>query len=29
MHNRKTPNGFMFSALLTEGGAELFELTRV
>jgi hypothetical protein len=26
MPNRKTLNGFVFSALLTEGSAELYEL---
>jgi len=28
MPNHKTLNGFVFSALLTEGSAERFELTR-
>ena len=28
MLNRKTSNGFMFSALLTDDGTEVFELAR-
>jgi len=28
MHNRKNLGGIAFSALLTEGGTELFELTK-
>jgi hypothetical protein len=28
MHNRKHPTGLEFRAVLTEGGTEIFELTK-